>query len=139
MAEEPAGSPSSTEELLDPDARKSDSVDQILDKPIPTNDPKALKKKGLSDKARDLEQEADLRTVLATVQGVRFMARLIEACGWNQPYFHPSNSFMCEIAGRRSIAYQLEQWISDADLALWIRVRSELEKSRPKPKSSEKR
>lgn len=132
--------PRNAEELFDPDSAKPDNADAILDAPNKTNDPKALKKKALDDKSKELRDENDVRWVLSDPRGVRFIARLIGGpCGWNQPYFHPSNSQMCEIAGRRSIAYQLEELISNADLSLWFAVRAELEKLRPKPRTSEKR
>lgn len=123
---------------LDPQA-EPEKVPVFLDQPVNASDPTQLKAKALTDKSRSLKDENDIRAVLATPAGVRFLARLIGACGWNAPYFSPNNSTMCEIAGRRSIAWQLEQWISDTDLGLWFKVRSELELSRPKPKTSEKR
>lgn len=137
--EEYSGPPRSAEELFEPNAGKPDDADRFLDRPQRTADPKALRKKALSDKQKELSEENDLKAVLATPEGVRFIARLIGGpCGWNLPYYHASNSVMCEVAGRRSIGYQLEQWISDCDLELWFRVRRELELLRPKPRSSEK-
>lgn len=139
LPEEYAGPARSAEELFDP-AAKADSTDQFLDRPQRTADPKALKKKALTDKQRELSEENDLKAVLATPEGVRFIARLIGGpCGWNLPYYHASNSVMCEVAGRRSIGYQLEQWISDCDLELWFRVRRELEMIRPKPEMSKRK
>lgn len=131
--------PRTAEELFDPNAQRPDGTEAFLDKPQNAADAPALKDKALKDKSRALKLENDIREVLAMPGGVRFVARVIEACGWNTPYFAPSNSVMCEVAGRRSIAYQLEQWICDADLKLWFAVRTELESIRPKPKTSEKR
>lgn len=122
----------------DPQAQPEKEL-AFLDKPVNASDATQLKSKAISDKARALKEEGDLRAVLASPAGVRFMARLINTCGWNAPHFNPNNSFMCENAGRRSIAWQLEQWISDADLSLWIAVRRELEETRVKPKTSEGR
>lgn len=131
--------PRDATELFDPDARKPDGTEAFLDKPTKTNDPKALKDKQVSDKVKAFNEENDLRAVLSIDAGVRFVARLIGGpCGWNLPYFHSSNSVMCEIAGRRSIAYQLENWICDIDVSFWEAIRRELEKQRPKPKTSEK-
>jgi hypothetical protein len=127
-------SPKDAEELFDPDAGSQQPEDRVLAPPPKTNDPKALRQKALSDKQRDLQDENDLKAVLATPFGIRLLARIIGGpCGWNAPYYHPSNSQMCEIAGRRSIGFQLEQWICDADLKLWFAVRTELEKLRAKP------
>ena len=127
--------PRNAEELFDPEREPEP---RVLDRPPRTNDPVALRDKAISDKARELEEENDLREVLASPAGRRMLARVILACGWNMPYFHASNSAMCEIAGRRSIAYQIEQWVSNADLKLWFAVREELEKARPKPEKKPK-
>jgi hypothetical protein len=136
--ENPVGPASSAEELFSPD-KKPDGTEKFLDRPQRSNDRVQLKEKAISDKQKALQDENDLRAVLLMPEGVRFIAKIIAGpCGWNLPYFHPSNSVMCEVAGRRSIAYQLEQWICDVDLSLWNAVRAELEKSRPKPKTSEK-
>lgn len=130
----------SAEELYnDPDSNKSDGTEKFLDQPVNASNPVQLKAKALTDKQRDLKQENDIRAVLSSEAGVRFIARMIGACGWNAPYFQPNNSAMCETAGRRSIAWQLEQWISDTDLTLWFAVRRELEMSRVKPKTSDRR
>jgi hypothetical protein len=131
--------PRNANELFEgPDAEKADGTEQFLDKPHNTADPRSLKRKQLSDKQKELSEENDLRAVLSTPEGVRLIARIIGGpCGWNLPHFHTSNSIMCEIAGRRSIGYQLENWISDVDLQLWFAVRQELEKQRPKPKTSQ--
>lgn len=132
------------------DLRSADDLDRdpqaepektpvFLDAPVNASDPKQLKAKAITDKSRALKEENDVRAVLSTPEGVRLIARLIGMCGWNAPYFSPNNSTMCEIAGRRSIAWQLEQLISDAELSLWFAVRRELELTRVKPKTSERR
>lgn len=129
-----------TADDLDRDPQvEPDKTPAFLDAPVNASDPKQLKAKALTDKSRALKEENDVRAVLGTPAGVRFVARLICSCGWNAPYFMPNNSAMCEVAGRRSIAWQLEQWISDTDLSLWFAVRRELEGSRVKPKTSERR
>lgn len=136
MTEDVVGPARTAEELFDPEKTPDP---KFLDKPQQSANPKALREKAVSDKARELQDENDLRAVLTTAEGVRFVARLIAGpCGWNQPYYQPNNSSMCEVAGRRSIAFQLEQWISNTDLELWFSVRRELEKSRPKPETSKK-
>jgi hypothetical protein len=129
--------PKSAEELYnDPTEEKVDPTLAFLETPVNASNPAQLKAKALTDKSRELKWDNDLRAVLSTQEGVRFVARLIGACGWNAPHFHPNNSTMCEVAGRRSIAWQLEQWISDTDLTLWFAVRRELEQARVKPKTS---
>lgn len=134
---ESVGTPRNAEELFEPDEGKPHAEDRLIVPPQKTNDPKALRAKAVTDRERALQEENDLRAVLSTAAGVRLMARVIAGpCGWNSPYFNPSNSVMCEIAGRRSIGYQLEQWISDADLKLWFAVRTEMEKVRAKPKGN---
>lgn len=138
MSENPVAFPRSAEELFEPDSGRPDGTEKFVNKPQNAADLKSLKKKAIDEVAARLKEENDLRAVLGTQEGVRFVARLVLACGWNMPHFNPSNSVMSEIAGRRAIAWQLENWISDVDLSLWFAVRQELEASRPKPQTSEK-
>lgn len=112
---------------------------EFLDAPQNASDSKQLKAKAISDKSKALKDENDVRAVLSTPAGIRFISRVIGLCGWNMPHFSQNNSVMCEIAGRRSIAWQLEQLISDTDLALWFAVRRELETTRVKPRTSDRR
>lgn len=128
--------PRNAEELFNPDATP-DPVESITGGRVRTSDIASLQRKALADTIAEITDENDIREVLAIASGagVRFMARLIEACGWNTPHFNPSNSVMSEIAGRRSIAWQLEGWISDADVELWVLVRRTLELKRQKPKA----
>lgn len=123
-------------EDLNRDPQVEERPDSLVGTPRKTNDPKALKKQAIDDKGRALQEEADLRWVLSSPAGVRFVARVMGACGVDEVYFHPSNSTMCEIAGRRSIARQIKNWIRDADFGLWVGVDREIEDLRPKPKSS---
>ena len=104
---------------------------------VRTADVRSLERKATANTIAEITDENDICEVLAIASGagVRFMSRLIEACGWNTPHFNPSNSVMSEIAGRRSIAWQLEGWISDADVELWVAVRRNLELKRQKPKA----
>jgi hypothetical protein len=107
----------------------------FLERPQKTNDPKALKQKGIDDKAKAIKQENDLREVLGTQGGIRFMARLLgEICLLDASAFHPNNSTMCNIAGRRQIGQTVKEIIRDADFDLWVKVDRELETMRPKPK-----
>ena len=118
---------------LDPQAeeKKLDFLDPVVN----SADPKQLRKKAISDKNRELQDEADLRTVLGTPAGVRFVARIVGGpCGWGYPHFNPSNSIMSETAGRRSVGWQIEQWVRDADLSFWHQVDRELNELRAKPK-----
>lgn len=135
MAEEPVGPAGSADELFDPGKKPDPSY---LDKRERSNDPKALKEKATKDKARELQDENDLRAVLQTPAGVRFVVRVLLACGIDQPVFQPNNSLMCEVAGRRSIANQLRDWVKNVGLEEWFTVEREFENFRPKPKTSEK-
>lgn len=132
--------PRSAEELFDPEGVKPDETAAFIDGPVNAADAKRLKKKAVSDKAQEFTDETDLRELLALPSGagVRFLARLLEHCNWNAEHFHPSNSVMSYAAGRRSICRDLENWVSDADLELWIAVRRQLELVRPRPKTSQK-
>lgn len=131
------GPPKNAEDLFDPDANKPDDADRILDKPPRTNDPRELKKRAVSQKAKDLQDENDLRAIVATPEGRRFIVRLLMRCGIDQPVFHGSNSVMCEVAGRRQIANDVRDWIKNCGLEFWFHVEHEFEQHRPKPRTSE--
>ena len=107
----------------------------MIAKPIKTNDPKALKAKAIDDKAKELKQQNDIRAILSTEAGVRFVARILgEICFIDAPAFHPQQSTMCNIAGRRQVGQQLKEIIRDSEWALWVKVDWELEQMRSKPK-----
>lgn len=132
--------PRTAEELFDPDSVQPDNLDTLLDRSNAADAPR-LKRKAAADKAQEFSDDADLRELLALESGAgrRFVARLLEHCNWNQEHFHPSNSVMCYAAGRRSLCRDIENWVSDADVSLWLQVRTELELKRPKPKTSQKK
>lgn len=131
--------PRDADELSDPDAHKEDETAAFLDRPQKNSDPRALQTKRVSDKSRDLKEEADLIEVLSTEGGVRFICRLFERCGLDLPVYHPSNSVMCEVAGRRQVANDLRDWIKNCGLPFWFRIEEEWEQKRAKPKTSERR
>ncbi len=121
------------------DPLDKDELPPFLDPVTKTNDPKRLREKALSDKQKELKQEADLREVLSTEGGVRFVARILtEFCVIDAPAFHPNNSTMCNIAGRRQVGQQIKELIRNAEFDLWVKVDRQIERERPKPKSSER-
>jgi hypothetical protein len=127
-------------EDLSRDPNQPDALPDFLDEPVKTNDPKELRKKQIDDKAKELKQEADLREVLSTQGGVRFVARILdELCYIDATPFNPNNSTMCNIAGRRQIAMEIKRMVRDADFELWVKVDRELESRRPKPRTSNPR
>lgn len=110
-------------------------VPAFLKEPPKTNDPKQLRIKATDDKAREIKQQNDIRAILATEAGVRFIARLLgEICYIDQPVFHPNNSTMCNVAGRRQVGQTVKDLIRDTDFNLWVKVDRELEERRAKPK-----
>jgi hypothetical protein len=134
MAEDAVGPAAYADELFDPDAKKT------ADPEFRSNaDRKALKKQATTDKQKAISEENDLRTVLSTAEGVRFLVRLLMRCGIDQPAYWPDHGQMCEIAGRRQVANDLRDWIKDCGLELWFRVEDEFESHRrPKPKTESK-
>lgn len=125
--------PRSAEELFDPEAQQPDPDDAITGRGrVRTTDRKTLQRQAVSNAIGDITDENDVREVLSLPSGagVRFLARLLEHCNWSAEYFHPSNSVMSYAAGRRSLCRDLENWVSDADLELWISVRRSLEVKR---------
>lgn len=119
---------------------KPDPTDAFLDVPSSTTDPKALRQKGVSDKIEELKLENAVRAMIATPGGPMFLAHIIfRICGNDSPYFHTSNSIMSEVAGRRSVGWQLQSMIRDIDYELWAIVDREIEKLRPRPKTQAQR
>lgn len=113
---------------------------QFLDAPVKNNDPVAQRKKAIDDKARALREENDLREVLSSQAGVRFVAKVLtEYCAIDEFAFHPNNSTMCNIAGRRQVAQQIKSLIRDADFELWVQVDREIESRRPRQKADKSR
>lgn len=107
----------------------------FLEQPRKTNDPKHLKKQATDDKARAIKQESDVREILNLTAGIRFMARILgEICYLDESAFHPNNSTMCNIAGRRQVGQKIKEMIRDCDFELWVKVDRELEGMRAKPK-----
>jgi len=61
------------------------------------------------------EQELnDLRGVMETPYGRRFMFRLLEFCGLNRTVFHASGSFMYFNEGARSVALSVEKDLKES-------------------------
>jgi len=60
---------------------------------------------------RQQERRSQLRTdlawVMGTVQGRRFVQRLLDKCGVDQPVFNPNGSTMTHAEGRRSVGIEL--------------------------------
>lgn len=96
-------------------------------------DPVAQKESRITELQRRIQEENDIRAVLSTPEGRRLLVRILDICGRNTPYFHPNNSTMSEIAGRRSVAFQIENWVRDVDHGIWQAVDVEIEASRPRP------
>lgn len=139
--------PRSADELTDPDAfkedgsRKQDPDVTLLGRRRNAADPKRLQVQATRDAVQEVDDENDLREIVALASGAgrRFLARLLEKCNWNAEYFHPSNSVMSYAAGRREVSRVVENWLADAGLEVWIAVRTELEQQRTKPVAQDKR
>ncbi len=109
----------------------------FLDTARKTNDPKRLNKQATDDKAKRIKEENDVRAVLATEPGLRFVARILsDLCNLDALAFHPQSSVMCNIAGRRQVGQVLKEIIRDCDFDLWVKVDRELETMRPKAQKS---
>jgi hypothetical protein len=124
----------SADDLTRDPQEEPERIPTFLEQSRKTNDPKALKKQATDDKGKQIRQENDLRAILTTEAGVRFVARLLsEICFIDAPAFHPNNSTMCNVAGRRQVGQVVKEIIRDCDFDLWVKVDRELESLRPKP------
>src|SRR5580693_8113386 len=125
----------SADDLYKDPQDEPEKVPAFLKEPAKNNDPKQLRQKAIDDKAREIKQQNDIRAILSTEAGVRFVARILgEICFIDAPAFHPQQSTMCNIAGRRQVGQQLKEIIRDSEWALWVKVDWELEQMRSKPK-----
>jgi hypothetical protein len=117
----------SAEDLTEDPQVKPTDPPPFIDVPVKTNDPKALKRKQIDDKAKALKDEADLREILATQGGVRFLARLLgELCYLDFTVFHSNSMTMANIAGRRQIGLEIKELIRECDFDLWVKVDREM-------------
>jgi hydroxymethylpyrimidine pyrophosphatase-like HAD family hydrolase len=62
----------------------------------------------------------DLRFVLGTAQGQRFVARILERCGVDRPVFNANGSAMNHAEGRRSIGIEINDDAKEASLEAWL-------------------
>ena len=99
-----------------------------------TNDPRAQREKAIDDRQRTLRIENDYLAVLALPAGQRLIAHIMnDLCAHDAPYFNPSNSVMCNVAGRRQVGWLIEQEVRNISFELWTGVDAELEALRVKP------
>jgi hypothetical protein len=89
----------------------------------------------------------DLRAVLATLAGRRYLFRLVERCGVFSPVFNPNGSTMTHAEGRRSVGIDLMHDFQRADPGAWVGAyqdelalceseRAEQDKNTPKEKET---
>lgn len=99
--------------------------EDLTDEPVNAGNRAQLNKKAERDLAHLLEQENDLRAILATEQGRRLLVRVFDICGMDEEYLQPNHSIMSATAGRRQVARQIRDWIRTIrpdGFALWSKL-----------------
>lgn len=87
-------------------------------------DEKQIKDASIKEKIGRDREIADLQTILATVQGRRFVWRYLEFCGIFETSFSPSGSQTFFAEGRRTVGLKLIDDITDSnDEALILMMR----------------
>jgi hypothetical protein len=64
----------------------------------------------------------DLKFILGTPQGQRFIARLLDRCGVDRPVFNANGSQMNHAEGRRSIGIEINDEARDVSLEWWLKM-----------------
>lgn len=116
--------------------------EELFEEPDSSSDPERLKEKELSELQARLQQEADLRAVLATPEGRRFLVRIFDICGYNEEYLQPNHGLMAATAGRRQISRQVCDWIREVipdGFSLWQLFDAEWQAYRYPPPVKKKR
>lgn len=80
----------------------------MIDDPVSSNDPRQLKKQEIRGKDREKQEAADLKAVLETAQGRRFVRGLLADCGEHRTSFHTNALQMGFNEGMRNIGLKLK-------------------------------
>lgn len=87
-------------------------------------DSEQVKKAGKKDKQKLSRETLDLRTVLGTAQGRRFIYNVIADSGYHHKFTGATESLQFEI-GRRDVGMRIVEQIIQMDPALWILMQKE--------------
>jgi hypothetical protein len=85
--------------------------------------PKKVREKGRKEDREERQRDDDLRELLASDVGRRFLRRLIfDVCHLNQTSIHPSGQQFAVNEGARGVGVKLQGEIMAADIEGWIRL-----------------
>lgn len=85
-------------------------------------DKEQIKDATRKEKDRRKEEVADLKFILSTVQGKRFLWRLLEQCKTFESVFSPESMRMSYSAGRQDLGHYLMAEIMDAEPEAFIEM-----------------
>lgn len=80
----------------------------MTDEPISSSDPKQIRERTARVKDRDKQDAEDLRTVLSSPQGRRFIRGLLAECGEHRTSFHTNAIQMSFNEGQRNVGLKLK-------------------------------
>jgi hypothetical protein len=78
------------------------------DERVSSSDPRQLKERGARIKDREKQDTDDLKAVLATVEGRRFVRGLLADCGEHRTSFHTNAIQMAANEGARNVGLKLK-------------------------------
>jgi hypothetical protein len=81
-----------------------------------SNDPRKLKEQGARVKDREKQDAEDLKAVLSTQEGRRFVRGLLADCGEHRTSFHTNAIQMSFNEGQRNVGLKLKSRIVQAEL-----------------------
>lgn len=86
----------------------------MTDERSSSSDPRKLKDQGARTKDREKQDSEDLKAVLGTIEGRRFVRGLLADCGEHRSSFHTNALVMGFNEGARNIGLKLKARISKA-------------------------
>jgi hypothetical protein len=93
---------------------------------VNASNPRTVKKGEDREKRQIREREDDLREILATAAGRRFLRRLIFVeCRVHETSYHSSGQLFAAQEGRRGVGAQLQGEIMNASLEGWLTLERE--------------
>ncbi len=81
------------------------------DEPVSSSNPRQIKERGARAKDREKQEAADLKAVLATPEGRRFVHGLLAFCGEHRTVFHTNAIQMSFNEGARTVGLMLKKRI----------------------------
>lgn len=97
----------------------------MADETYNASDPRQVRDRERRIKHDRKQELADLRSILETAEGRRFLWRLLKHCGLYRTPFNPNASIAAHNAGLQSAAHYLLAEICESSGTMWLQMQSE--------------